>query len=137
MNKLLQAREVRMNDSQKDPVCGMVVVPSTSLPFTFERQTIYFCSEYCRDKFQQNPKRYLATVAAPPTTTQGKQACRVPFTMEVALDRDIPTYSGGLGVLAGDMLRSCADLNVPVVGVSMLWRKGYFEQVSRSARTAT
>jgi glycogen phosphorylase len=49
--------------------------------------------------------------------------------MEVALDREIPTYSGGLGVLAGDMLRSCADLNVTVVGISMLWRKGYFEQV--------
>jgi starch phosphorylase len=48
--------------------------------------------------------------------------------MEVALDPEIPTYSGGLGVLAGDTLRSAADLGVPVVGVSLLHRKGYFNQ---------
>jgi starch phosphorylase len=51
------------------------------------------------------------------------------FTMEVALDPDIPTYSGGLGVLAGDTLRSAADLGVPMVGVSLLHRKGYFHQI--------
>jgi starch phosphorylase len=50
------------------------------------------------------------------------------FSMEIALDRAIPTYSGGLGVLAGDTLRSAADLAVPVVGVTLLHRKGYFEQ---------
>src|SRR3954463_3805096 len=50
------------------------------------------------------------------------------FSMEIALDKAIPTYSGGLGVLAGDTLRSMADLSVPVVGVTLLHRKGYFEQ---------
>src|SRR6059058_4701083 len=50
------------------------------------------------------------------------------FSMEIALDKAIPTYSGGLGVLAGDTLRSAADLAVPVVGVTLLHRKGYFEQ---------
>jgi glycogen phosphorylase len=50
------------------------------------------------------------------------------FSMEIALDRAIPTYSGGLGVLAGDTLRSAADLAVPVVGITLLHRKGYFEQ---------
>ncbi len=40
----------------------------------------------------------------------------------------IPTYSGGLGVLAGDTLRSCADLKIPLVAVSLLYRRGYFEQ---------
>src|SRR3954469_7863600 len=50
------------------------------------------------------------------------------FSMEVALENAIPTYSGGLGVLAGDTLRSAADLSVPVVAVSLLHRKGYFEQ---------
>ncbi|MEX2304375.1 MAG: alpha-glucan family phosphorylase [Bryobacterales bacterium] len=50
------------------------------------------------------------------------------FSMEVALDPEIPTYSGGLGVLAGDTLRSAADLGVPMVGVSLLHRKGYFNQ---------
>jgi len=50
------------------------------------------------------------------------------FSMEIALDKAIPTYSGGLGVLAGDTLRSAADLSVPMVGVTLLHRKGYFEQ---------
>jgi starch phosphorylase len=50
------------------------------------------------------------------------------FSMDVAVDAAIPTYSGGLGILAGDMLRSAADLGVPMVAVSLLHRKGYFDQ---------
>jgi starch phosphorylase len=50
------------------------------------------------------------------------------FSMEICLEQGIPTYSGGLGVLAGDTLRSAADLAVPVVAVTLLHRKGYFEQ---------
>src|SRR6516164_2418462 len=51
------------------------------------------------------------------------------FSMEIALAPAIPTYSGGLGVLAGDTLRSAADLGVPMVGVTLVHRKGYFRQV--------
>ena len=50
------------------------------------------------------------------------------FSMEIALDPGIPTYSGGLGVLAGDTLRSAADTGAPMVAVSLCHRKGYFEQ---------
>jgi starch phosphorylase len=50
------------------------------------------------------------------------------FSMEVALENRLPTYSGGLGVLAGDMLRSAAELRLPMVGVTLLHRKGYFFQ---------
>ncbi len=50
------------------------------------------------------------------------------FSMEIALESGIPTYSGGLGVLAGDTIRSAADLQVPMVAVSLLDRKGYFKQ---------
>ena len=50
------------------------------------------------------------------------------FSMDVAVDSKIPTYSGGLGVLAGDMLRSAADLEIPMIAVSLIHRKGYFEQ---------
>lgn len=54
--------------------------------------------------------------------------CVAYFSMEVALQPEIPTYSGGLGVLAGDTLRSCVDLELPVVGVSLASRQGYFKQ---------
>lgn len=50
------------------------------------------------------------------------------FSMEIALQSDIPTYSGGLGVLAGDTLRSGADLEVLMVGVTLVSRAGYFKQ---------
>lgn len=50
------------------------------------------------------------------------------FSMDVAIDSGIPTYSGGLGILAGDMLHSAADLGVPMVAVTLVHRKGYFEQ---------
>jgi glycogen phosphorylase len=50
------------------------------------------------------------------------------FTMDVAIESEIPTYSGGLGILAGDMIRSAADLCVPMVAVTLLHRKGYFDQ---------
>ncbi|CCQ90721.1 Alpha-glucan phosphorylase [Nitrospina gracilis 3/211] len=50
------------------------------------------------------------------------------FSMEIGIASDIPTYSGGLGVLAGDTLKSCADLGLPVVGITLLYRKGYFRQ---------
>jgi starch phosphorylase len=50
------------------------------------------------------------------------------FSMEIAADPVWPTYSGGLGVLAGDMLRSAADMGLPVAGVTLLPRQGYFHQ---------
>lgn len=50
------------------------------------------------------------------------------FSMEIALDSKMPTYSGGLGVLAGDTIRSAADLKVPMVAVTLVHRKGYFRQ---------
>ena len=51
------------------------------------------------------------------------------FTMELALSNDIPTYAGGLGVLAGDTVRSAADLALPLVAVSLISRVGYFRQI--------
>lgn len=50
------------------------------------------------------------------------------FSMEIGINERIPTYSGGLGVLAGDTLKSCADLNIPIVGITLLSENGYFYQ---------
>ncbi len=50
------------------------------------------------------------------------------FSMEIGLSNDIPTYSGGLGVLAGDTIKSSADLKIPLVAVTLLSKKGYFRQ---------
>ncbi|HEX2972755.1 MAG TPA: alpha-glucan family phosphorylase [Tepidisphaeraceae bacterium] len=50
------------------------------------------------------------------------------FSMEIGLEAGMPTYSGGLGILAGDTIRSAADLRVPLAAVTLLHRKGYFYQ---------
>lgn len=50
------------------------------------------------------------------------------FSMEIGLRDDMPTYSGGLGVLAGDTVKSAADLNLPFIAVTLVSRKGYFRQ---------
>jgi starch phosphorylase len=50
------------------------------------------------------------------------------FSMEIAVDAQVPTYAGGLGVLAGDMVRAAADLGFPFIAVTLLHRDGYFRQ---------
>ncbi len=50
------------------------------------------------------------------------------FSMEIAVEPTMPTYSGGLGMLAGDTLRAAADTGAPIVAVTLLHRKGYFHQ---------
>ncbi len=50
------------------------------------------------------------------------------FSMEIGIKNDIPTYSGGLGILAGDTIKSAADLNLPLVAVTLITHKGYFNQ---------
>jgi len=50
------------------------------------------------------------------------------FSMEFGLHERLPIYSGGLGVLAGDHLKAAAELGVPLVGVGLLYRGGYFRQ---------
>jgi glycogen phosphorylase len=50
------------------------------------------------------------------------------FSMEFGLHESIPIYSGGLGILSGDHLKSASDLGIPLVGVGLLYRQGYFRQ---------
>ncbi len=68
--------------------------------------------------------------------TSKKQGLQVAyFTMEIGLQRDIPTFAGGLGVLAADMMRSAADLGVAAACVTMRWQHGYLQQQIRSDGT--
>ncbi|WP_292466788.1 alpha-glucan family phosphorylase [Methanolobus sp.] len=50
------------------------------------------------------------------------------FSMEIGLNNEMPTYSGGLGILAGDTIRASADLGLPLIAVTLLNKKGYFMQ---------
>ncbi len=69
----------------------------------------YFCSDYCMRSFLEGPEIAY-------------------FSMEIGIRSEIPTYSGGLGVLAGDVVRSSADLKIPLIAVTLVSRKGYLKQ---------
>ena len=94
----------------KDPLCGMPVDTETG-KFKAEIRggAYYFCSEGHRRSFLEGPRIAY-------------------FSMEIGIESDIPTYSGGLGVLAGDSVRSCADLRIPLVALTLVSRKGYLRQ---------
>jgi starch phosphorylase len=79
--------------------------------FKVEFLTKQYCfdSEYCMHSFIKGPKIAY-------------------FSMEIGIRSDMPTYSGGLGVLAGDVIRSSADLRIPLVAVTLVSKKGYLKQ---------
>jgi len=68
----------------------------------------------------------LSNPVAPPIDLSTRRIAY--FSMEIALSKDLPTYSGGLGMLAGDTLRSAADTGASMVAVSLVHRRGYFQQ---------
>lgn len=61
--------------------------------------------------------------------SQARLTCVAYFSMEYMLSEALPIYSGGLGNVAGDQLKSASDLGVPVIGVGLLYQQGYFRQV--------
>ena len=96
--------------STKDPVCGMPLDPQkTTFTCEFLGKRYFFDSEYCMNSFVEGAKIAY-------------------FSMEIGVDSNMPTYSGGLGVLAGDVIRSSADLRLPLVAVTLISKKGYLKQ---------
>ena len=94
----------------KDPVCGMPLdIKTTRYNIEFLGRQYYFDTEYCMSSFVEG-----ARVAY--------------FSMEIGMKSNMPTYSGGLGVLAGDVIRSSADLRMPLVAVTLVSKKGYLKQ---------
>jgi starch phosphorylase len=70
----------------------------------------------------------LSSALTPPSTPDLSTRTIAYFSMEIALSPALPTYSGGLGMLAGDTLRSAADTAAPMVAISLVHRRGYFRQ---------
>jgi len=76
---------------------------------TFWGKKFCFCSKNCKRHFFEDPKIAY-------------------FSMEIGITNGIPTYSGGLGVLAGDIVKASADLKLQMVALTLVSRKGYFNQ---------
>ena len=50
------------------------------------------------------------------------------FSAEIGISSNLPTYSGGLGVLAGDHIKASADADLPMVAITLMYKEGYFKQ---------
>lgn len=112
----------------KDIICGMMVDPDTSLTVAYQKETFYFCSDLCKRTFLDDTEKFVSTGGSL-ASVLGKISRRIAyFSMEVGVETGMPIYSGGLGILAGDTLKSCADLKIPTVGVTLLYAHGYFDQ---------
>jgi starch phosphorylase len=85
-----------------------------------------------RQRFSEAARAYRERLEAPAWFQQKHAAsplkCVGYFSMEFGLSDALPIYSGGLGNVAGDQLKSASDLGVPVVGVGLLYQCGYFRQ---------
>lgn len=100
----------------RDPVCGLPLTePKEEYKAEVRGKTYYFCGEYCKHVFLHGNRIAY-------------------FSMEIGLDKDFHTYSGGLGVLAGDVIKSSADLKIPLVGVTLVSKKGYLKQEIRDGK---
>lgn len=108
----------------KDPVCGMIA--KEDFNYKYKGRVYYFCSDLCRNEFESSPQKYLKQKRLSHSSKKNRLIAY--FSMEIGINPHIPTYSGGLGILAGDTIKSCADLKVPMVAVTLLYEKGYFNQ---------
>ncbi|MBI2923967.1 MAG: alpha-glucan family phosphorylase [Planctomycetes bacterium] len=82
--------------------------------FAYHRLTEYLAAEHTWARFHAGPLNYRPVAY---------------FSAEFGIHESLPIYSGGLGVLAGDHLKSASDLGVPLVGVGLLYHQGYFRQI--------
>jgi starch phosphorylase len=105
----------------------MPVAPENARSLDHEGERFFFCSELCKNAFAWNPGAYVRRARAMDGSEEPVRIIAY-FSMEVAADPRMPTYSGGLGVLAGDTLRSSADLRIPAIAVTLVHRNGYFAQ---------
>ncbi len=100
--------------SLRCPVCGIQIDADLATKIevasdSFGGKKYCFCSENCRHHFQEDPRIAY-------------------FSMEIGISSKMPTYSGGLGILAGDIVKSSADLRLQMVAITLASRKGYFRQ---------
>jgi glycogen phosphorylase len=81
------------------------------------------------DRVDEALTQYMEATTWFQETYGGSTDCRIAyFSAEFGLHESIPIYSGGLGVLAGDHLKSASDLGIPLIGVGLMYREGYFRQ---------
>ncbi len=110
-----------------NPIQFLVNLPSTRIAQLAQDRGFLFELERVWARFQEY-LQYDSQFQTGPGAVLGPTDIVAYFAMEFGLHECIPTYSGGLGVLSGDFLKASSDLNLPVVGVGLVYKYGYFTQ---------
>ncbi len=107
--------------SEQNPARALGLVPQERLEKMSQDDSFMAALNYIYEKFTKYKKGE--------TWYKGDRTKTIAyFSMEYGLDVSLPIYSGGLGMLSGDHLKSSSDIGLPLVGVGLLYRQGYFRQ---------
>jgi len=112
--------------SYQNPVHMLGSIPQADLIAAAKDESFVANVERVYRSFQQYMK---SSSWFQETYSQEKDFRTAYFSTEYGIDEGLPIYSGGLGVLSGDHLKSASDLGIPLVGVGLMYQKGYFRQV--------
>jgi len=114
-----------------DPIAMLSALPSARVAaLAADEEFLARLGEAERDlrQYMDEPRWYASAGPAGPGAFEEAPAAIAYFSPEYGITAALPQYSGGLGILAGDHLKSASDLGVPLVGVGLLYRHGYFTQ---------
>jgi starch phosphorylase len=110
--------------SGRNPIVFSTLIPQKQLEELSQDESFLAHQQRVKDHF-------VGEVLSPVDRSEspyGKQGPIAYFSMEFGIHESVPLFAGGLGILAGDHLKAASDLGLPLVGVGLLYRKGYFHQ---------
>ncbi len=110
--------------SGRNPIFFLTLIPQKQLEELAEDESFLAHQKRVKESFV---KQVLAPVDRTGTIYENKIKIAY-FSMEYGIHESVPVFAGGLGVLAGDLLKASSDLGFPMIGVGLLYRKGYFNQ---------
>jgi glycogen phosphorylase len=117
----------RFRAANHNPIQFLVSLPGTRIAQLAQDRGFLFELDRVWDQFQKY-LRYDGRFQTGAGASLGPKDTVAYFSMEFGLHESIPIYGGGLGVLSGDFLKAASDLNLPVVGVGLVYKYGYFTQ---------
>ena len=112
-------------ESERNPIVFLTHISQARFEELAKDDSFLAHQERVKERFE---KRACAAAADWPKHLSGKQGVIAYFSMEFGIHESLPLFAGGLGVLAGDHLKTSSNMALPLVGVGLLYRQGYFRQ---------
>ncbi len=112
-------------ESERNPIVFLTRISQARLEELAKDDSFLAHQERVKERFE---KRACAAAADWPKHLSGKQGVIAYFSMEFGIHESLPLFAGGLGILAGDHLKASSNMALPLVGVGLLYRQGYFRQ---------